>query len=164
MALSRLVRGALSTLTLAVRGWGDTKSRDPNSGASDSAVRAKVALWQGIAEITCTVADGIGDFSIAEAHIAADIVEEALCNAVRHGNADAVDVQVTYEVDEGRLCVHVRVEDHATGISEMRPGLGTAYLDGPAVTAGDAQFPQVEDVDLTRSCRYLRPRHDPDSG
>lgn len=108
---------------------GGTKSRDPNSGASDSTVRSKVAVWQGIAEITCVVAGGIGEFSGAEPHVTADIVEEALCNTVRLGNADAIHRQVTHEVNEGRPCVHVRVEDHGTGISGMRPGLGTAYLD-----------------------------------
>jgi hypothetical protein len=59
---------------------------------------------------------------------------------------------------------------YMSGSKITEPGLAGCALDwepptstGPALTAGDAQFPQVEDVDSTPSCRYLRPRHDPDS-
>lgn len=110
---------------------GGTKSRDPNSGASDSTVRSKVAVWQGIAEITCVVAGGIGEFSGAEPHVTADIVEEALCNTVRLGNADAIHRQVTHEVNEGRLCVHVRVN-----LSKLADIYGLAYQ----LQVGEADF------------------------
>lgn len=61
-------------------------------------------------------------------HWAAQVIEEAVANAVRHGGADQVDIRL--EIDSGALVV--RIADNGTasmGSPDQRTGLGSQVLD-----------------------------------
>jgi hypothetical protein len=92
-------------------------------------VQNKVGLWQGLAGITAFV-DPIlrGERGPAALRVA-DIVEESLCNAVRHGEANSVSVHVESVVEGDQHYIRIRAVDDGKGLGEWTPGLGTAYVD-----------------------------------
>ncbi|MEX1210489.1 MAG: hypothetical protein WEA35_06395 [Candidatus Nanopelagicales bacterium] len=99
------------------------------SGSIHDAVRVKVSLWQGLASITAYVDASLSTVRGPLARRVSDVVEEGMCNAIRHGMADAVSVHVE-RVEEGEAsCIRVRIVDDGTGPGESTPGMGSAYLD-----------------------------------
>lgn len=107
--------------------WPSTAEAEPRLSVA-AAVNAKVSLWQGLALITCEIADDVSNSSGHMAQVAGDIVEEALCNAVRHGGADTISVCVDFTIAYEAPCLRIRVTDSGCGLSGHRQGLGTAYL------------------------------------
>lgn len=92
-------------------------------------VKAKIELWQGLAGITALVAPEIKQVTGALARSVGEVVEEGLCNSIRHGNADIIAVQVDL-ADEGSTSrIRVRVVDDGCGPTGGRPGIGSALLD-----------------------------------
>ena len=92
-------------------------------------VNAKIELWQGLAGIAALVSPEVKQITGALAGSVGEVVEEGLCNAIRHGNADTVSVQVDL-VDEGSTSlIRVRVVDDGCGPLDGAPGLGSALLD-----------------------------------
>lgn len=78
-----------------------------------------LAPWQGLAEIEVT-----GDVdSLGEAD--AQVIEELVANAVRHGRARRVEVAVEHE-ETGRV---ITVSDDGQALGEGRPGLGTTLME-----------------------------------
>lgn len=70
--------------------------------------------------------DGLGG---PESEAVAEIVEEALCNAIRHGGARSIAVGII-PITVGKGCsVHVEVVDDGRGLVAGPSGLGSAYLD-----------------------------------
>ncbi len=92
-------------------------------------VRTKVDLWQGIADISCVVTPDAVNVPNNVAHIAVAIIEEALCNAIRHGGANTIMVRVSTAGDHHSRELRVQVTDDGGGVSGPQRGLGTAYLD-----------------------------------
>jgi signal transduction histidine kinase len=95
----------------------------------DVLVRDKVALWQGLAGITAFVDPSLRDYRGPAAFRVADIVEESLCNAVRHGEAPSVSVHVESVVEGDRNYIRVRAVDDGSGPGKWTAGLGTVYFD-----------------------------------
>ena len=95
----------------------------------DSLVKDKVAMWQGLAGITAYVDPGLHDLRGPIVQRVGEIVEEGVCNAVRHGEADTVSVQVEHVVEVGVRFVRIRVLDDGTGPGEWTAGLGTTFVD-----------------------------------
>lgn len=58
-----------------------------------------------------------------------ELVEEGLCNAIRHGNADTIAIQVDLVSEEAWSSIRIRVVDDGCGPTEGTPGLGSALLD-----------------------------------
>lgn len=92
-------------------------------------VRRKVALWDGLARVTLEIDPGLDGLDGPESEAVAEIVEEALCNAIRHGGARSIAVGII-PITVGKGCsVHVEVVDDGRGLVAGPSGLGSAYLD-----------------------------------
>lgn len=102
---------------------------EPQRSTLQVLVDEKVALWQGLAGITSIVAPNLKEHTGVAAEQVATIVEEALCNAIRHGSADTISVQIDFLPEEGSGFARVRVVDDGTGLKPSPPGLGSALLD-----------------------------------
>ena len=103
----------------------------PRTAATDLAevVRDKVALWQGLAGITAYVDPSLrGDHGRVAVRVG-DIIEEGLCNAVRHGEADSVSVQVEAVTEGAGEFIRIRVVDDGHGPGQWSAGLGSAYIE-----------------------------------
>ena len=95
----------------------------------DEVVRDKVALWQGLAGITAYVDPSLrGDHGRVAVRVG-DIIEEGLCNAVRHGEADSVSVQVEAVTEGAGEFIRIRVVDDGHGPGQWSAGLGSAYIE-----------------------------------
>lgn len=90
-----------------------------------SEVARKVALWSGLCAITVDVEPATAQLSGRIARDVGRVVEEGLSNAIRHGGASAIRVNVHCS-DEG---IEVVVEDNGCGPQEVTPGLGSSLLD-----------------------------------
>ncbi len=95
----------------------------------DALVGDKVGLWQGLAGITSYVDPRLRGYRGTAVTRVGDIVEEGLCNAVRHGSADSVSVQVEPAVEGDLQYIRIRVVDDGSGPGEWTAGLGTVYVD-----------------------------------
>lgn len=103
------------------------ESRVPSTLQAE--INSKVALWQGLAGITTLVAPEIKVATGAFVRSIGELVEEGLCNAIRHGNADTIAIQVDLVSEEARSSIRIRVVDDGCGPTEGTPGLGSALLD-----------------------------------
>ena len=93
-------------------------------------INGKVNLWQGLAGITAFVAPGLKQYTGETVEVVGEVVEEGLCNAIRHGAANTISVQVDLEGDGPTPLIRVRVLDDGCGPpQDPRPGLGSALLD-----------------------------------
>lgn len=85
-------------------------------------LRDLAARWAGIVDVSFTIA---GDEYPAELRSnLVRIAEEAVSNAVRHGLASEVAINVS---GKGNLCTIV-VDDNGVGPRGKRPGIGTSHL------------------------------------
>jgi len=114
------VRNALDSVV------GSLDSHDPRMRGLDVVVRDRLRLWEGAVTCSWTVAtDAMQAVDGAAAKDIGDIVGEAVTNAVRHGQADEVRVDVGLD---GTLVV-VRVRDNGTGpVGARHPGAGLGLL------------------------------------
>ena len=105
---------------------GALDTHDPRSSGLDVVVRDRLRLWEGA--VTCSwsvTSDAVQAIDGAAAKDIGDIVGEAVTNAVRHGQADEVRVDVALD---GALVV-VRVLDNGTGpVGARHPGAGLSLL------------------------------------
>ena len=92
-------------------------------------VQDKVSLWQGLAAISVDITPGLGSLTGSTAKVVAEIVEEGLCNAIRHGGALRIAVTASLVRQVNSCEVHVQVVDDGSGLAGGSPGLGTAFLD-----------------------------------
>ena len=89
----------------------------------------KVALWQGLAVITVAIAPGLRPLTGLASQAIAEIVEEGMCNAIRHGGARNITVSARPARQADSCAAHVEVVDDGSGPAGGTPGLGTAFLD-----------------------------------
>ncbi|MBU6244308.1 MAG: hypothetical protein KGP12_03745 [Actinomycetales bacterium] len=102
---------------------------EPANATLTELVHAKVALWQGIANITVFVSASIGSVTGEAARTIGDIVEEGICNAIRHGEAPNISIAVNVADFADGPGIMVLVVDDGTGLRDVTPGLGMAMLD-----------------------------------
>ncbi len=93
-------------------------------------IKKKVDLWQGLAGITAFVAPALKQYTGEKVDIVGEVVEEGLCNAIRHGGASTISVQVDLDDEGAAPLIRVRIVDDGCGPpQDPRPGLGSALLD-----------------------------------
>ncbi len=150
LVLHGSVQAGLTRAAIALDRWGDTLDVAELPGvvaevriALDSAVGAfesagqlaagldavileRLRLWSGAVTCSSSIApDAIDAIGATASKAIGDIVGEAVTNAVRHGQADAVSVDVS--LDES--VVVVRVRDNGTRpLSVRHPGAGLGLL------------------------------------
>lgn len=83
-----------------------------------------ISLWSGLCAVRLTVAPNLVEMRGPRAHNVCRVVEEAINNAITHGEASEVVVTV-----EGTGDVVVDVLDDGVGPRDGEPGLGSALLD-----------------------------------
>ncbi len=83
--------------------------------------------WRGLLDIRLQIPEE-GACRPDQWYVAAQVIEEALANAARHGGAS--QVVVTGALDDGALVLQVRDDGAAAPLDEQpEPGLGTQWLD-----------------------------------
>ena len=89
------------------------------------------ARWEGVITITHHVSDTLTwTLGTGVSDVIIDVVTEALTNAVRHGLATAVTIDITTPRSNTEAGpVHVTVTDNGVGPRQGTPGLGTHLLD-----------------------------------
>jgi signal transduction histidine kinase len=80
--------------------------------------------WDGLCQTEFNIAAGLEGLANKAASDVAAVVEEALTNAVRHGQATRVDIGVE---DLGES-IGVTASDNGLGLSDGTPGLGTELI------------------------------------
>jgi signal transduction histidine kinase len=86
----------------------------------------RASLWSGFMVVDIEVGRAKGALPPAVIADAGRVVEEALSNAHKHGDARSVSV-VAERVGDSTL--QIRVTDDGTGLADVRPGMGSAWLD-----------------------------------
>lgn len=99
--------------------------RDPLHAGLEVVVRDRLRLWEGAVDCRAAIStEATAAADSAVAHAVGEIVGEAITNAVRHGHAETVEVDVALEGD----WISVRVWDDGLGPVDTRDlgaGLGT---------------------------------------
>ena len=80
--------------------------------------------WDGLCQTTITISEGLERLANKTVSDVAAVVEEALTNAVRHGQATRVDIGVE-DLGES-ICV--TASDNGLGLTDGTPGLGTELI------------------------------------
>jgi len=97
----------------------------------DLGLRAGLKLaaepWQILMDVTITVEESVSDTQ--SSILLSQIVQEALANAFRHGNARSVHVDVRRNNNETTMTIE---DDGTFSQGRIRPGLGTAIFDSLA--------------------------------
>jgi two-component sensor histidine kinase len=96
-------------------------------------IEAAVDPWSGLATIRVDVGDDAAEVIDSDqgpwATEVASVVEEAVSNAVRHGQADTILVSISLADVAGSASVVTRVADDGRGPQGGRAGLGSAQFD-----------------------------------
>lgn len=100
-----------------------TADPDPWSGTVAEAVDEVVSLWRGLIDVRVHIDREIAE-DRAVGEVAGRIVEEGLTNAVRHGDASTVWIDVARHGD----AIAIRIRDDGNGPSGGQAGLGTRML------------------------------------
>jgi len=116
-------RTALGEAHTVLAGSMSTASEDLSTLLEE--VERKVSLWSGLCRVDLYVDPSIGNSQDRMARDAGRVVEEGLSNAIRHGNASVIRVEVS-RIDDAALVV---VEDNGSGPTGAKPGLGSSLLD-----------------------------------
>ena len=150
LVLHGSVQASLNRAALALDRWGETfdpeafpavvaEVRDalesavsafeagaPLQTSLDGVVRDRLRLWEGAVECHASVsAEAIAAADGAASKTVGDIVGEAITNAIRHGHAEQIEVDVTLSGD----WIEVRVRDDGQGPTAGRhPGAGLGTL------------------------------------
>jgi anti-sigma regulatory factor (Ser/Thr protein kinase) len=121
--LDELVRGA--------------PERDPAHARAGSSARAQIAeviaRWEGFVHVTTTLSDDLDALPQRMQDRVAQLLVEALNNAIRHGRATAVDIRAVLTGTPGVM--ELTIEDDGIGPVMREPGLGSALF--TAMSGGD---------------------------
>jgi len=94
--------------------------------AVSDVVQRHVSLWDELCAITLEFDDSV-DQHMSDGTAVGRVVEEGLANAIRHGKATTIRVDVAWE-ESG--CARIRIEDNGSGLSDKAAaGLGSTVLD-----------------------------------
>ena len=112
-------------LTEALSALGTPVAPARTTSTLSSEVARKVSLWEGF----CTFDVQIDPLTALrfqnEAPAVGRVVEEAISNAIRHGKATHIDIDVTADTPQA---LHVVISDNGMGPQGGTPGIGSAYL------------------------------------
>jgi signal transduction histidine kinase len=97
----------------------------PNPGVREEIVR-KLELWKGICTFQVAVEEVISLPSGMTSQSVGRVVEEAVTNAVRHGQASWISIDLRTLGDSQ---LHLTVWDNGRGPGNGKPGIGSALLD-----------------------------------
>ena len=120
-------RAALATALAAAREALDEPLGDEvrATGSISTEVARKVALWGEVCTFTIHVDPRVDAIAAVDPVVVGRVVEEGLTNAIRHGAATVVDVDV--RLDDASVVVCVR--DDGAGPGGGTAGLGSALLE-----------------------------------
>jgi hypothetical protein len=118
---------------LLVRALGHLDDDQRERGTAD-ALDDLVESWSGLCAVQVSLPPGVAERIDADPPLASaviDICTEACSNAVRHGGARTVEIEARDAREAVALAI---VDDGAPTGTSPDPGLGTAMLDGVALT------------------------------
>ncbi len=101
------------------------ETRPARERTIDDVLTDVVGLWRGLVDIEVVVDPLVAACAGATAYGVERIIEEGVTNAVRHGGATGIVIDV--QPDGARIAVIVT--DNGTGPGDGEPGLGSIYLD-----------------------------------
>ena len=82
-------------------------------------------LWDGIVSFNLIIEPSLKDLLDPKVADITKSVSEAITNAVRHGSAENIDIEI-YKRNEILI---LKVQDDGMGFSEVKPGLGSSVFD-----------------------------------
>ena len=89
-------------------------------------VERKVSLWGALCVFDVEVSIHDEGDSMATARVVGRLIEEAISNAVRHGQASHIEICVTELADSQ---IHIEITDDGSGPSNGSAGIGSALFD-----------------------------------
>jgi len=90
------------------------------------AIDERIAQWRGLLSVSVSMDTDVEALSGVLAGHIADLVEEGIANAIHHGGATAVAVDIALQDNT----IHVRIDDDGIGPGVGSPGLGSQLLGG----------------------------------
>ena len=96
-----------------------------NERTVDEVLTGVVGLWRGLVEIEVIVDPRVAACAGATAYGVERVIEEGVTNAVRHGSA----TEIVIDVQPDGANIAVVVTDNGTGPGDGAPGLGSTHLD-----------------------------------
>lgn len=96
------------------------------SGTVSDEVARKVALWESLCSISAEIQTQSDFTETPVPRLIGRVVEEALSNAIRHGQASKIHVSVT---SDAPTFVTIIVDDNGSGPRPGRAGGGSAFLE-----------------------------------
>ena len=96
-----------------------------NERTVDEVLTGVVGLWRGLVEIEVIVDPRVAACAGATAYGVERVIEEGVTNAVRHGSATGIVIDI--QPDGSNIAVVVT--DNGTGPGDGAPGLGSTHLD-----------------------------------
>jgi len=118
--------GATEVLRRASSAFEAEAAMPPVRATLSDEIGRRASLWEGFMEVDIQLPRPLDDMPPAVIADAGRVVEEALSNAHKHGDARAVAVRA--ERADG-LTLRICVTDDGTGPAGARPGMGSAWLD-----------------------------------
>ena len=91
----------------------------------DEVLTGVVGLWRGLVEIEVIVDPRVAACAGATAYGVERVIEEGVTNAVRHGSA----TEIVIDIQPDGSNIAVVVTDNGTGPGDGAPGLGSTHLD-----------------------------------
>ena len=88
-------------------------------------IQVKASLWRGLANVTVSIDPAIAQRQGALANDVGAIVEEGIANAIQHGSASTIGVELTQRDD----AVIISITDDGTGPGHGPAALGSQLLD-----------------------------------
>ncbi len=101
------------------------RNEPPTARSLNDEVVRKVDLWEGLCEVHILIDPGATSIDSESCVAIGRIVEEGLSNAIRHGKATSLAIEIE-RIDS--LTVRVRVIDNGRGPQGGSLGIGSAYL------------------------------------
>ena len=125
---------AVSRALVEARSVLDEPFTQVGSAAADLGreLERKAGLWRGLADVTIDIDPLAAAITGTRSTEVASVVEEAIANAIRHGSATTVTVDVVMDGS----AINVRVRDNGSGPAGGSPGLGSTY----ASSVSDGQW------------------------
>lgn len=96
-----------------------------NERTVDEVLTGVVGLWRGLVEIEVIVDPRVAACAGATAYGVERVIEEGVTNAVRHGSA----TEIVIDIQPDGSNIAVVVTDNGTGPGDGAPGLGSTHLD-----------------------------------
>ena len=116
--LNLAIAQALTVLTSPIGGA-------PFSQSIEEEISRKVSLWDQICTITFNIAEDVPKIDSARVSQIGRVVEEGISNAVRHGHAKNISIELTKAWSNS---IDVEIRDDGIGPQNGEPSLGSALL------------------------------------